>query len=63
MLKDIHEIQSKKYHWIALPCLISFFLVSFSTFAAHRVINLDIGYKTVYFTNKPARAIAVNNQI
>lgn len=39
------------------------FLLSTSTFAADRVVNLVVGYKTVYFAGKPRQAIAVNNQI
>ncbi|WP_420795569.1 multicopper oxidase domain-containing protein [Legionella cincinnatiensis] len=31
--------------------------------AANRVINLEVGYKTVYFAQKPKKAIAVNQQI
>lgn len=34
-----------------------------NTFAANRIVNLVIGYKTVYFAGKPRAAIAVNNQI
>jgi FtsP/CotA-like multicopper oxidase with cupredoxin domain len=32
-------------------------------FAANRVVNLVIGYKTVNFADKHVKAIAVNNQI
>lgn len=32
-------------------------------YAQNRTINLTIAYKTVHFAGKPARAIAVNNQI
>lgn len=38
------------------------FLAS-SVFAAERVVNLTIAYKTVYFAGKARKAIAVNNQI
>ncbi|MBY0378084.1 MAG: multicopper oxidase domain-containing protein, partial [Gammaproteobacteria bacterium] len=34
-----------------------------NAFATDRVIDLVIGYKTVYFAGKPETAIAVNNQI
>ncbi|MCW8399420.1 multicopper oxidase domain-containing protein [Legionella sp. PATHC038] len=34
-----------------------------NTFAAERVINLVVGYKTVHFAGKARQAIAVNNQI
>jgi len=43
-----------------------FFLSLFSfeyTYAAHRVIHLTIGYKTVHFAGKSVNAIAVNHQI
>ncbi|WP_237760444.1 MULTISPECIES: multicopper oxidase domain-containing protein [Legionella] len=62
MLKNIYNSQYKKNHPLTLFCLISF-LFSFSTFAAHKVVNLEIAYKTVHFSNKSAKAIAVNNQI
>lgn len=38
-------------------------LFSFSAFAAERVVNLTVAYKTVYFAGKARKAIAVNNQI
>lgn len=45
-------------------CRICFlFLLINSAYAAHRIINLTVGYKTVNFTGIPAQAIAVNNQI
>lgn len=62
MIESIHDLQIKKLHFISLLCLISL-LCSCPVFAAHKVINLDIAYKTVYFAKKPAQAIAVNNQI
>ena len=34
-----------------------------NVFAAKRVVNLEISYKTVNFAGKPRKAIAVNNQI
>lgn len=46
--------------------IILFFLTLFfplSIFAAERIVNLTIAYKTVYFAGKPKKAIAVNNQI
>lgn len=52
----------KKYHFITLLYLTSL-LLSFPASAINKVINLDIAYKTVYFANRPAKAIAVNNQI
>lgn len=55
-----YNSQFKRYHvFISLIPL----LLSLSAFAAHKTINLEIGYKTVYFANKPTKAIAVNNQI
>ena len=40
------------------------FLIFFSSvFAANRIVNLDVDYKTVYFAGKSRQAIAVNNQI
>ncbi len=62
MLKNIYDLQHKKYYLLALSCLV-LLLLSFATFAANKVVDLDISYKTVYFANKPAKAIAVNNQI
>ncbi|HHF7341120.1 TPA: multicopper oxidase domain-containing protein, partial [Legionella anisa] len=62
MIKNIYGSQFKKYYFITLLCLLSL-LRSYPTFAAHKVINLEIAYKTVYFANRPAKAIAVNNQI
>src|SRR5688500_9176533 len=41
-------------------------LVSFgisNVYATDKVINLVVGYKTVYFAGKPRQAIAANNQI
>ncbi len=49
--------------------LINLFLLVISSFyitnafATDRVINLVVGYKTVYFAGKARKAIAVNNQI
>lgn len=40
----------------------SLFFIS-NVFAAKRVVNLEIAYKTVNFAGKPRKAIAVNNQI
>ena len=34
-----------------------------NAFAAKQVVNLVVGYKTVYFAGKARKAIAVNNQI
>lgn len=49
----------KKKLWIFL------FNVIFATnsFAADKVVNLVVGYKTVYFADKAVKAIAVNGQI
>ncbi len=33
------------------------------SFAANRIVNLVVAYKTVNFTGQPVKAIAVNNQI
>ncbi|HZW61675.1 MAG TPA: copper resistance system multicopper oxidase [Candidatus Babeliales bacterium] len=49
----------KRFLWLICLC----FLFSINTFAANRVINLVVGYKTVNFAGKPRKAIAVNNQI
>ncbi|RDI37963.1 Copper resistance protein A (plasmid) [Aquicella lusitana] len=49
----------KKTIWIILLNIFSLSPV----FAAERVINLVVDYKTVYFAGKPRKAIAVNNQI
>ncbi|KTD79449.1 multicopper oxidase [Legionella waltersii] len=38
-------------------------VIAMPGFAAERVINLVVEYKTVYFAGKPIRAISVNNQI
>lgn len=38
-------------------------LLAVNAYAAQRVVNLTVGYKTVNFTGTPAKAIAVNNQI
>ena len=34
-----------------------------NVFAAERVVNFDVEYKTVYFAGKARKAISVNNQI
>lgn len=39
------------------------FLLAPVGLAAHRIVDLNVGYKTVNFTGEPARAIAVNDQI
>lgn len=38
-------------------------VVTINGFAANRVVNLTVTYKTVYFAGKPSKAIAVNGQI
>lgn len=45
-----------------LILLLSFFGIV-NVFAADRTVNLIVGYKTVNFTGKPRKAIAVNSQI
>src|SRR5579885_350522 len=55
----LKEIDVKRFLWLICLC----FLFSINTFAANRVINLVVGYKTVNFAGKPRKAIAVNNQI
>jgi len=47
---------------IKVLLILSLFWVS-DTFAANRIVNLVVGYKTVDFTGKSVQAIAVNNQI
>lgn len=42
--------------------IIGLFFVT-NVFAANRVVNLTVKYKTVYFAGKARKAIAVNNQI
>ncbi|MEO8401702.1 MAG: multicopper oxidase domain-containing protein [Gammaproteobacteria bacterium] len=49
----------KKISWLVLLC-VGFFSTAF---AAERVVNLVVGYKTVSFAGKAVKAIAVNNQI
>jgi len=49
----------KKIIWIIFIC---FFCAS-NVYAAERIVNLTVGYKTVYFAGKARTAIAVNNQI
>jgi len=39
------------------------FLFSHAASAAHQIVNLTVDYKTVHFTGKTAKAIAVNQQI
>lgn len=48
-----------KIIWIFL---ISLFLTS-TTFAAERIVNLVVSYKTINFSGKATKAIAVNDQI
>jgi FtsP/CotA-like multicopper oxidase with cupredoxin domain len=43
--------------------MIIFCFNSSATFAIERIIDLNIGYKTVYFAGKAVKAISVNNQI
>lgn len=38
-------------------------VISSDTMAQNNVVNLHVGYKTVYFNGNPIKAIAVNNQI
>ena len=54
---DLHQWKIK----FVFP-LISFLMLT-NTFAAHHIVNLTVGYKTVYFAGKPRKAIVVNNQI
>lgn len=42
--------------------LINLFCIA-NVFAADRVVNLVVGYKTVHFANKTIKALAVNDQI
>lgn len=51
---------------ITLKLLLTIFLITTNvlpTFAAERIVNLTINYKTVNFAKKSVKAIAVNNQI
>ncbi|KTC93226.1 multicopper oxidase [Legionella cincinnatiensis] len=60
---NTYRIFFKKFSFVLFS---TFFLFSFSideVIAANRVINLEVGYKTVYFAQKPKKAIAVNQQI
>ena len=41
----------------------NFYLISNGAFAATKVVNLVVAYKTVHFAGKKIQAIAVNNQI
>src|SRR5260221_2157051 len=45
-----------------ITLIVSMLLIT-NGFAANRVVNLVVGYKTVYFAGKPRQAIAVNHQI
>lgn len=50
--------------WMRSFIAISLYLVGISTvFAAHKTIDLFVGYKKVFFIGKVAKAIAVNDQI
>src|SRR3990167_5719047 len=46
-----------------LIILIASMLLITNGFAANRIVNLVVGYKTVSFAGKARQAIAVNNQI
>jgi FtsP/CotA-like multicopper oxidase with cupredoxin domain len=54
---------AKPLRAISLIIAISLLCIITNVFAANRVINLVIGYKTVNFAGKHIKAIAVNNQI
>jgi len=58
-------MNTKRTIHLLLPvCWFGFLLLlTVNVYAAHRVVNLIISYKTVNFTGTPAQAIAVNNQI
>lgn len=45
-----------------LLIFVSLFFI-LNAFAAERIVNLTVGYKTVNFAGEPVKAIAVNNQI
>ncbi|AUH73072.1 multicopper oxidase domain-containing protein [Legionella sainthelensi] len=60
---NAHTSSVKKLSFILLS---TFFLFAFfisSTIAANRVINLEVGYKTVCFAKQSKQAIAVNQQV
>ncbi|OGT39665.1 MAG: copper oxidase [Gammaproteobacteria bacterium RIFCSPHIGHO2_12_FULL_36_30] len=57
MLK-LRKIILNKYLYFIIFCF-----VSLNIAAANRIINLNIGYKTVNFTGKKVTALAINNQI
>ncbi|WP_420324293.1 multicopper oxidase domain-containing protein [Legionella santicrucis] len=48
---------------MVLGIIVVSFCFASTLFAAHRVIHLNVGYKSVSFTGKIRPAIAVNNQI
>jgi CopA family copper-resistance protein len=54
------EIVARMKKFLALLFCMCFIT---TTFAADHVVNLVVGYKTVYFAGKPKTAIAVNDQI
>lgn len=60
MLKKTHNLHRQPIFITLIVCI---FILAFPACAAHKVVNLEVGYKTVRFNNKPAKAIAVNNQI
>ncbi|HBD7398074.1 multicopper oxidase domain-containing protein [Legionella longbeachae] len=53
----------KKLPFVLCSTFFLFVFVIASAIAANRVINLEVGYKTVYFAKKSKQAIAVNHQV
>lgn len=58
---NAHTSSVKKLSFILLSTFYLLFISS--TIAANRVINLEVGYKTVCFAKQSKQAIAVNQQV
>lgn len=61
--KQLRNVNDHPNPLTATFLFLSLFFLSFNTLAAHRVVDLTVSYKTVFFAGKSRKAIVVNNQL